>query len=382
MYGYIRRKDDEYSLYSLEENKELNSADGLKGIVISRLDCTLFTLDIPSLPDEEVQSYISYRLRSMYPGRPEDTAFEYTIQSQKDKQTAIVIVMEKKILVKYKEFGKPLFLPYSLIEGYRLQKKSSVICFVTRNWVDVLIYKKDELISTRVSTRESESSLDFLIPGGQVLPEGIKATDMLFVLSEDDYSLVKQWFKDTGELQGPTFMTMNNTFKRNLPRKFEVFGRKQKKQTFSPHFLTIVLAICIPFLSIGIFYKNLFDTQNYLEQVKGLYMNIQGRAANAIGVKFELEELVEELDGKLERKFVSPYKLLIRLREIMGRGFRIQTFTLKNGSFYIEAVGRNPLGLMEEFRKHLDIFSDVEVSQVTSVEGGEKFSLSGLYHEY
>lgn len=383
MYGYLRRQDEEFLLYSLEENKELNSPDSIKGIVISRLDCTLFTMDdIPELPADEVHSYISYRLRSMYPGRPEDTAFEYVLKNTGEKRSAIVIVMEKAILDKYKEHGKPLYLPFSLIDGYRLYKKNSVICFVTKTWVDVLTYNKDQLISTRVSTRESDSSLDFLIPGGEALPEGIKESDMLFILSEDDYSLVKQWFKETGELAGPSFATMANTFKRNLGRKFEVFGKKKQKQTFSPHFLTILFAICIPLLSIGIFYKNLFDTRNYAEEIKGLYINIQNRAVDAGKVKSELKTLSEELEKKIERKFVSPYKLLIRLREIMGSGFTIQSLTLKNDSFYLEAVGRNPLGLMEDFRKHLDIFPEVKVDQITSVEEGEKFSLSGLYHEY
>jgi hypothetical protein len=88
---YARRKGDAVKLRRIEDGRppDKASAPGKKaspaaagsesangradGVLVSRGDFDFQVLDLPAVPDKEIEGLIRYRLRSLYPGSPGET---------------------------------------------------------------------------------------------------------------------------------------------------------------------------------------------------------------------------------------------------------------------------------------------------------------------
>ena len=95
----------------------------------------------------------------------------------------------------------------------------------------------------------------------------------------------------------------------------------------------------------------------------------------------EVESLAAERDRREARRPGDLYLLLSELSQALGDGVRLRSLSVRDDNFQGEAVGVNPLALMERFTAHA-VFSAMKLSPVVpdGKSGRERFSFSGVFH--
>ena len=71
-------------------------------VLLSRLDCEVTCLQIPPVAEHELPSLIRYRIRSVYPGSLQNAVIDQVVQRGKSGQVAIVSVIDREVLEKYR----------------------------------------------------------------------------------------------------------------------------------------------------------------------------------------------------------------------------------------------------------------------------------------
>lgn len=124
-FAYLDRKQNEFNLYLYEDNNIPVEPAEISALMMNRLDFDIKIIEVPPVGEEEVDKLLSYRLRSIYPGDPTETSFDFKIISKKKKRYAILFITSKKNIETYRQVGerKPLFLPYNIVENH-LKKES------------------------------------------------------------------------------------------------------------------------------------------------------------------------------------------------------------------------------------------------------------------
>ena len=157
-YAYLEKKGGKYTLFPFKGNRPSDSPSDFKALLMSRMDFDIKVTEIPSIPEREIEGFLKYRIRSLYPGHPEDTVFDYSLFTiAKKKKFAILFLCRKEVLDEYKEIsnGKHLLLPFNLIKpfiaGY--PGKAVIFSFWHGTWIDILVFSENGKIG-RASCRE------------------------------------------------------------------------------------------------------------------------------------------------------------------------------------------------------------------------------------
>ena len=114
---YAEFTNGTYRLFLFEEGTPVEQTDDFTSLMMSRTDFDIKTIELPPIPEQEVPNLLKFKLRSLYPGNPEDTAYDYVLEERKNKKYAVLFMTRKKTLETYRELsrGRPLFLPFTLL---------------------------------------------------------------------------------------------------------------------------------------------------------------------------------------------------------------------------------------------------------------------------
>ena len=63
-----------YRLEGFDDGQPISSADGLAAVMVWRPDLSVQAVELPAMAEKEVRGFLTYRLRSLYPGRPEHSS--------------------------------------------------------------------------------------------------------------------------------------------------------------------------------------------------------------------------------------------------------------------------------------------------------------------
>jgi hypothetical protein len=142
-----------------------------------------------------------------------------------------------------------------------------------------------------------------------------------------------------------------------------------------------VLAAAAAVLSILVFFKYVQSVEGRYESLKKRHVALEQEGRRVIAAQKEVEDLRTELAKMQAREPQDLYVLLSELSTVLGGDAQILSITVRERSFQIEALGKNPLKLMEGFRTR-DAFKDVRLSQVVpdARSGKERFSFSGGFN--
>jgi len=104
----------------------------------------------------------------------------------------------------------------------------------------------------------------------------------------------------------------------------------------------------------------------------------QVRAGELAALQREVDSLQAELSALQADRPPDPGQVLAELVAVLGAGTRLESFSLENGFFQLEAVGNNPLQLMERFASH-GAFEEVRLLQIIPQKDGarELFRVTG-----
>ena len=347
---------------------------------MSRMDFDVQIVDIPPVSDKELEGLLRYRLRSIYPGSPAATAFDYRMGAEEGGRRAALFICPRAVLEKYRAAAGQarLLLPWSLTDALGRRKGNVVIVFLGRGCAELSVYRGGALRGSFVRPRAALSAERFnaLV---KTLPEDAKKLPCILIAPDGDLEKGKDL---PAEIGGEVEIIPYSRLVQEVRKPDALFQEKKRTPVFlSPAGRIAGLAALAVVLAAMIFVKVTASLESRYEQLKKLDSTLEAQSRKVVGMETQVDALSQELAGLKERQPLDVYLLFSELSSVLGSGTRIRTITLRGDSFQIEAVGTNPLKLMEDFRSHPS-FSDVKLSQVIpdAASGRERFSFSGVFN--
>ncbi len=379
--GYGKRSGDGVLLCGLEDGKPFMEGTRPEGILASRLDFDVQVLDIPSVPEREVEGLIRFRLRSIYPGNPAETEFDYRLETSGKSVRAVIFICRKAVLEAFKTAaaGTPLLLPYSLYAEAARKLKDCRVFFCHREWTEHAVFQGSLPVSSSVKKRGKGRHTD-ISWADEDQTEEVRALPTVVIASPADMEDIKASVEEAGA-RSMTFFTFAD-FLPSLKKPPELFNPRGRDSGFlKPRTRVLILAASIAVLCALLFIKAVSHAESGVRKLKAVYSSLESRNRTVLTLQNEVDGINAELARLQAEKPQDVYAFLSELSVVLGGEARIKSMTFQGESFQVEAIGGNPLKLMEGFKDHPS-FRNVRLSQVVpdAVSGKERFSFSGVFH--
>ncbi|MCK5196703.1 MAG: hypothetical protein KAR21_00045 [Spirochaetales bacterium] len=382
-YIYAEYTNDEVKLYNIDRSRLVDNNSNFDAVIMSRLDYDIQVIEFPPVSENEIEKLLSFRIRSLYPGKPEETVFDYRIEKRDKKNTAVLFISEKKIIDKYKEYSnnKPLFLPAGLIVQYVEKRKNQVIIFLHAVWIELLYYKQGVLLFSRVIERKN-SIIEDIKKIEKDIPETLRQVPALFITGGLDKKGLDRIIAGNNTIWEKTsVLSLMDILNKPVSVKTALFRVKKKYRFFNHNIGICIMVVILISLSLMVFNKHVEKKEKYVSELKAFAVTLETDNRAAITLQEEIKKLEEEYSGLYNAKPPDLYKLLSELTFVLGKDVSITNLTIKDNSFRIEAVGKNTFNLLDRF-KGRNVFKDVRMYQVFPIPDTDKerFSISGLFY--
>lgn len=343
-----------------------DGADGaprIDGLLMARPDFTVRMLEIPPVAPRDAEALIRFRLRSLYPGNPAETTFDFLLESANGKHVAVVFIARGGTVERYREAAgaAPLLLPYQLIRPLAGKRKDLRVLFRGLNWLERTEFRGGLPVSDVVRQFDDEEGLAAAADAG----DGLRT---VFVAEGPEGSPPGAEFHALGRLAA-------------AHRGAGLFGERKRGVRLPPRGIRMaVLAAAVALLSVLAFYRRVGEAEAERDALKARYAALEREVGGALSRRKETEALEAEIRRIAARKPPDLYGFLSALAAVLDGDAVIRSLTVRDDGFRIEAVGSDSLRLMEGFGGN-PAFRDVRLSQVVPEErtGRERFSFSGAF---
>jgi hypothetical protein len=380
--AYFRNVNGSYTEHPFERSGEIPSNTEAAALMMERPDVDIKIVKLPPIRGDEVQTMLKYKLRSLYPGSPEKTVFDYRLVSDGGQKHAVLFIMNRDVLEEYrrKAGGKPLFLPYSLVQPLSQHYKDEhrAFLFVHESWAEMLFFNGGVIASSTVVRRENDLRLT-MKKAAKLFPGDKPNHPCIVVCSHVELGEVKSAIAAAFDNAG-SFEYLHPSAVFNLMRgrmDFLFFLRRRKAALLSRWSFALLLTVSC-FLLVLVFDKTVASQRRRFDMLSGQIRTLQAERIETIALKEEVDKLEKrwaELQGK---KPINAYRVLSELSNIFDKDMRITHFVIDGGAFQIDATGQNPLYLMEKFGEN-GALRDVKLIQSVPINGTfkERFRVIG-----
>ena len=372
--GYLHEEEARLRLLRLEDQEDLDDGAPVGAILLSRLEFDVRIMEIPRISERHLDGLIRYRLRTVYPGNPVETVFDYRIETSGSRREVVVFVSHQATLEKYRSAaaGKPLLLPYSLIRTVGKTRKDCGVLFCHPEWTELSVFRSGLLVSCALVEREEEAVPESVCQGARDLP-------IVIISAGKDFSC----FADAGSpWKNQRVSRLGYRDLAALHRRPEgVFREGRKSNPFLTQPVRITGLSCgVVVLAALLLFKQAWQAEAAYAEAKETLSRLEMQSRAVLGLQKDVETLSARLAGMQAHRPLDVWLFLSELSRVLGGDARIRSLEVKGDAFRVEALGSNPLRLMETFRGN-PFFSDLELSQVVpdARTGKERFSFSGVF---
>lgn len=389
-YACLAKADGAYRLDGFDDRQPLPSADGLAAVMVWRPDLAVQAIELPAMAKKEVRGFLSYRIRSLYPGQPAQTEFDYRVLALAGKRYAILFLIQRSILEEYRRVtgGRPLFPSLSLLlplfarrrSAGRVNARSRVGLYWHEAWVEALVVREGEPPRSVTGQRGGApaAELERIL---SLAKADLREADCLAVCPAGERAALRELLAP--RLSGSASLTVLSAPQalRRLGRGPEpLFGRPRRRFPV-PRSLRLplyaALALLLSFLALR---RTVDRDAAHLGQLRRTLQAALGRASQQAALGREVEALKARSEALRRERPPDPYRVLAELQSVLEPGTRLQAFALEGGLFQLEAVGPNPLEQMKGFEDRA-MFENVKLIQIVPQPGGQElFRLTGSAH--
>jgi hypothetical protein len=353
-------------------------------LMISRLDIELHFVDLPPIQDHEIGDLLKYKLRSIYPGTPEKTVFDYIVLGKKNRKYAALFITQKHVIEAYKDIagGRPLFAPLSLIHPLteRYVDKRCVFAFLHSQWIEVLVYTEGGFKSSCV-VRRDDSIHDDLTKLPSIFPESWEDCVIVFLCAGYAHEELQQPLLSWEYIEKIDFeiVTLNNLTRTVLRKSDFLFTEKKDRSHFTQKILLPSLVIVTLLMAVAVLGKQLHFKKVYYHELIARVQKLEANRDQVDRIQREIAAIEGELQAVRERTPNDMYLILSELSEILDQQTKITHFVVERNRFQVEGFGPNPLMLMDRFAAN-EHFEEVKLSQIVPLKDGDtkRFKVSGF----
>jgi hypothetical protein len=349
-----------------------------KTLLISPLDIQVLFMNVSALKEKDREEIIRSQLRTLNPGDPENTVFDYILCGKKGRgpskshRKIIVFAAEKEIYDLYRETGKSLIPGISILSlgAEKIRAPSKLVILLTPQWVEAARFDNNE-ISRHVSgyIGEGAAELPFI---AQLYTE--EERDVLPVIII--------------EHPGASHTGPHRPFKKYLPMNIrEAFGgvKIKSRRIFYRHregqginhrllisALIILNGVSLVF-SLGLVRSRM---EEELIRLQNTHTEQTEYRKEAEKLKREIAEMNGRRVGNRANQRHSIYEIISEIDSCLSRA-RVQNLTIQQGTFNLEAAGEDSIEVFRALEGSA-YFNDISLHQAApSRTGGEQFSISG-----
>jgi hypothetical protein len=385
-YAYLTKSNGAYRLIGFDDRQPVAAPDGQAAIMASRLDYDVQIIELPAMADKEVEGFLTYRIRSLYPGHPEQTVFDYRLLARGGKRYAVLFLVQREILEECRlaAGGRPLFSSFSILLPLLGPKRSGgdLICLFWHDaWLEALVLREGEPPRSFASKRSRDASADL----NQVLSLAAadkRAAEYLVVCPEEEQAALRELLASRQPDSGALTVLSTPQALRRLAKGPEPLFERRKTRPVLPRSLRLQLAVALIILLSFLALKRAVDRDAArLAGLRRSLQDAQGRSTQVVALQTEIDTLKKQLSALRRERPPDPYWVLAELRTVLGPGTRINSFVMERGFFQMEAVGSNPLRLMEIFKARAS-FENVKLIQIVPLKdtSRELFRITGTAH--
>lgn len=348
-------------------------ADGevaFDAVLVSRLDCDVRFVDLPPVPEREVEGLLTYRLRSIYPGDPSETVFDYRLLGEGKQRQAVLLITRRETLRRYRAVagGRPLLLPITMLDRIVQGRESVRVWFCAGEWLEHLVFRNGRPVSSAVRRADAADPLAVVHADGELPPE-VRAIPALCVVER----------LGARTLPGGMEAVALATIAAGTRRSAGVFRGRRRDFLLSGAGLALLGAACA-ILAVAVLAKYVDRAERRVADLSTACAALEAESRRALAIRKEdeaLEAAVVRMEAMRPR---DVYASLSSLLDVLGEETQLVGLTLRDETFQVEAIGTNSLGLMERLRAH-ESFGEVRLSRVVpeAQSGRERFSFAGSF---
>jgi hypothetical protein len=392
--AYVHKEGNETRLLTFDQQDIANNPGAFDAVMMSRLDFSVIVTDVPPIHPSEMENLLFFKLRSLYPGDPETTIFDFKVIIKSKQKYAVLFITSKEIIESYRELAqnKPLLLPFPAVNklAKKYETENCIFYFWHQDWIDISIYENGVFTSASSAVkREKEAFLDFL-KMRNILPKNYSEYRNIFICSREESVFLQEqsrdFFKETEYMQ---FIPIEDTLALFTHRSDYLFRKRKQAFLFHKKLKIEMLVLPLIILCALLFNKYIDNRAQYLINLKRtlneriqIYRKVQEYQTK----KGQLEELLDQkpadvffLLSEISKTFknetkISNFEFITKERTtaVQGSG---KKKTIKEYHFIIK--GRTQV----EILKYIEIFNrnpyfkDVSIPYVS----GREFNMEGVF---
>lgn len=357
--------------------------NGFDAVLLGRPDFTLAVLTVPRLAERELRQVIRYRIRSVYPGNPDETAFEYELSP--DRSTAFVTVVRADVLsaVRTAAGERPLFLPHHLLRAAGVPGRNGrhIAVFLFDRWMELLSFENGRPVESVQRSRESiEHDLELIAAFTATATPGTRLTlaaseteteALAGAVRREPVSALELSIVPIPALLRSAERAKDTAFRTERPVRLPRFGVR-----------IAILAVCTALAAFGYLRAKLAADEALLARLGQEHAALE-RLAHETALRSQELEALGRRAAVYSRTVPSDiYGLLTGLRDALGENVLLTSISVRSRSFQCEGRAVEPFSLVERFSSMPELFSDINVIRVSPIAGTaeERFVLTGTYH--
>jgi hypothetical protein len=343
-------------------------------LLLSRTDVDLRVLEVPPVAGKDLEGLIGLRLRSVYPGNPRETVFDYRLVRCRGIRKALVFVARKATVDAYRAAAgrRQLVLPYQLIADRVPRRGPFRAWFCQEGWAELLAFLDGVLVSSTVKRTARGRPFDLAAEEGRLAPE-LRAGPLAVVAPERDLARM-------AKIEGASYLPLEPLLGR-CRRIHGLFPSTRWRAAIPAGVRTGLLAVAVVVLGMLVLFREVRRSEDRSRRLAAIVDALEQGSRTSLAEQKELDTLLaerERLDALLPRDL---YGLLSELAVVIGDTARVRSISVRGDGFQLDATGSDPFVLMEGFKAR-GVFSELKLSQVVPDQDArrERFSISGTYH--
>jgi len=343
-------------------------------LLVSRPDVDLRVLEVPPVPPRDLEGLIGLKLRSVYPGNPRETVFDYRLVGRRGTRKAVVFVARKAVVDAYRASAgrRPLVLPYHLVAGRVPRRGPFRAWFCREGWAELLVYRDGVLVSSTVKRTPRGRRLDLAAEEGRLAAQS-RAGPLAVVAPAADLARMRR-------IEGASYLPLEPLLAERR-RTGGLFPAAARTPALPAGVRTGLLAAAVAALGLAVLFREARQAEDRSRRLVEVADTLEQGSRASLALQQERDAMLAErarLDALLPRDL---YGLLSELAVVIGDAARVRGISVRDDGFAIDATGSDPFRLMEELKER-GVFSELMLSQVVPDPGTrrERFSISGVYH--
>jgi hypothetical protein len=338
--------------------KPLRPGTPFDALVMSRRNIDVRVLDLPRISSAHAAAVIRHRIRSIYPGSPEETVVDFRLFRHNRARRAVVWIGRTDVVSLYRAAAgaRPLLVTSALVSGIVPRRGRCRVELRHDGWKEMLEFEDGLLQSSQTGNGRHRADpapvrIAVCVPPLTAAPGNAEPVMPVSLLAAR-----------LGRVQGA----------------FD--PHEDRARGFAPVRLGALAAAALV-LALMVFFKVVQRAEHRAVELHAVSAALQAGSRSRDTARMEMSKKEAEL-ARLNRSAPRDmYALFSELASVAEGGIRIRSIVVSGDTFRFEAVGKNPLQLVERLHGRGKV-SEIRLSQVVADPAvpTESFSISGVFH--